>query len=119
MRIAVMGSGGMGGYLGAKLAAAGEHVSFIARGEHLATMRESGLRVHGVEPMHVRAVEATDDPLRVGVVDAVLFCVKLYDTQAAAEAMRPMIGSDTCVLTVQNGIDSAACIGAARFKCHS
>lgn len=111
MRIAVMGSGGMGGYFGAKLAAAGEDVTFIARGEHLAAMRQGGLRLRGAEAIHVHPVNATADPREPGVVDVVLFCVKLYDTESAAGAIRPLVGPDTVVLTVQNGIESAARIG--------
>lgn len=103
-----MGAGGMGGYLGAKLAAAGQDVSFIARGAHLRALRESGLRVNGVETVHVPRVQATHDSREIGAVDLVLFSVKLYDTDAAAGALEALIGANTCVLTVQNGIESAA-----------
>lgn len=103
-----MGAGGMGGYLGAKLAATGQDVSFIARGAHLRALRESGLRVSGAETVHVPRVQATDDPREIGAVELVLFCVKLYDTDVAAAALEPLVGPNTCVLTVQNGIENAA-----------
>jgi len=108
MRIAIMGTGGMGGYLGAKLATGGHDVVLVARGEHLTAIRSHGLRVAGVEPMTVRPVNATDDPSTAGVADGVLFCVKLYDTESAAAAMRAMLADHTWVLTVQNGVDGAA-----------
>jgi len=112
MRIAIMGAGGMGGYLGAKLAVAGEDVTFIARGAHLAAMRRTGLRISGAEDLLLPEVQATDDPAQVAAVDAVLFCVKLYDTEAAAMAIAPMLHEQTVVLTVQNGIESSARISA-------
>ncbi|MCP5150678.1 MAG: 2-dehydropantoate 2-reductase [Chromatiales bacterium] len=113
MRIAVMGAGGVGGYLGARLAAAGNDVHLIARGAHLAALRASGLRLRGVEPLDLPDIVATDDPATVGPVDLVLFCVKLYDTDAATAAVAPLVGADTMVLTLQNGIESVARIGAA------
>jgi 2-dehydropantoate 2-reductase len=113
VRIAIMGAGGIGGYLGAKLAAGGQDVSFIARGAQLRALRESGLRVSGAQSLRLPRVQATDNPFEVGAVDLVLFCVKLYDTDAAAAALEPLIGPDTCVLSVQNGIESAARIARA------
>ena len=105
MRIAVMGTGGVGGYFGGRLAAAGEDVSFIARGAHLRAMREHGLRiVSALGDATVAPCQASDDPAAIGPVDLVLFTVKLYDTEAAAEAIRPLIGPDTGVVTFQNGI---------------
>jgi len=77
MRIAVMGSGGVGGYFGGRLAHGGADVSFVARGKHLAAMRADGLRIDGPEPIHVKRVNATDDPKEIGVADLVLLCVKL------------------------------------------
>ena len=112
MRIAIMGAGGTGGYLGAKLVGAGEDVTFIARGAHLAAMRETGLRISGAEQLLLRDVQASDDPAQVAAVDAVLFCVKLYDTEAAARAIAPLLHEQTMILTVQNGIDSSARISA-------
>jgi 2-dehydropantoate 2-reductase len=107
MRFAVMGSGGTGGYFGGLLAHAGEDVTFIARGAHLAALRAGGLTIKSrlVGDFTV-PVQATDDPKTVGQVDLVLFCVKAYDTDAAAEAIRPLVGSETTVLPLQNGIDA-------------
>lgn len=109
MRIAVMGAGGIGGYVGARLAAAGQDVVFIARGQHLAAMQSDGLRIESpFGDLHLPRVRATDDPAEAGPADFVLFTVKLYDGEAAAAAIKPLIGPDTRVLTLQNGIDSAA-----------
>ncbi len=108
MRIAVMGTGAVGGSFGARLAAAGEDVAFIARGAQLDALRARGLRIEWdgrVE--HLSPVRATDDPAEVGPVDVVLFTVKLWDTEAAAEACRPMVGPETAVIPFQNGVDSA------------
>jgi 2-dehydropantoate 2-reductase len=102
-----MGAGGMGGWLGAKLAA-GHDVAFVARGAHLDALRSRGLRVSGLESLHLSRVLATDRPEEVGPVHAVLFCVKLYDTEPAARALAPLLGPDTFVVTVQNGVESAA-----------
>jgi 2-dehydropantoate 2-reductase len=111
MRIAVMGAGALGGYIGARLAAAGEDVAFIARGAHLAAMLAAGLRIESpYGDLHLTGVTATDDPARVGPADIVLFAVKLWDTDAAAAAMRPMLAPATRVVTVQNGVDSADAI---------
>jgi 2-dehydropantoate 2-reductase len=104
MRIAIMGSGGLGGYFGARLAHGGADVHFIARGKHLEAMRSAGLRIEGPEPMHLATVKATDDPAQVGVVDVVMLAVKLWDTEQAIEQMRPMIGPDTVVISFQNGV---------------
>jgi 2-dehydropantoate 2-reductase len=105
MRVAVMGSGGVGGYYGGKLAAV-EDVTFIARGAHLAAIQRDGLQVKSVAgDFHVRP-KATDDPSTVGHVDLVLFCVKGYDTETAAERCQPLIGPETVVLSVQNGVDN-------------
>ncbi|MFB3819973.1 MAG: 2-dehydropantoate 2-reductase [Candidatus Methylomirabilales bacterium] len=106
MRIAVMGSGGIGGYFGGRLAQAGEPVTFIARGAHLRAIRERGLEVRSAAgDFHVRAA-ATDDPSRVGPVDLVLFAVKSYDTEEAGLACRPLLGPETGVLCLQNGVDN-------------
>jgi 2-dehydropantoate 2-reductase len=107
MRMAVMGTGGVGGYFGAKLALAGNDVTFVARGKHLEAIRRSGLRVESDStPMHVPGANATDDPASMGPVDAVMFCVKLWDVEAAAEAIRPLLGSGGVAIPFQNGIDS-------------
>jgi 2-dehydropantoate 2-reductase len=109
MHIAIMGSGGVGAYVGARLKAAGETVSFIARGAHLAALQADGLRIEAPQhPLHLPQVRATDDPSQVGPVDLVVFAVKLGDTEAAAQQMQPLIGPHTRILTLQNGIDSVA-----------
>lgn len=111
MRIAIMGSGGVGAYVGARLQAAGEDVVFIARGAHLLALQQQGLAIEGpVHPLRLDKVEASEDPARVGPVDLIVFAVKLWDTEAAARALRPMIGPETRILTLQNGIDSVAMI---------
>jgi 2-dehydropantoate 2-reductase len=104
MRIGIMGSGGLGGYFGARLAAGGADVHFIARGRHLDAMRQHGLRVEGPQPLHVPRVQATHDPGEVGVVDYVLLGVKLWDTEQAIAQMRPMVGPRTTVISFQNGV---------------
>lgn len=105
MRIAIMGSGGLGGYFGARLVHGGQaDVHFIARGRHLEAMRQDGLRIEGPDPVHVKPVQVTDDPAQVGVVDLVMLCVKLWDTEQAIEQMRPMVGPDTAIVSFQNGV---------------
>jgi 2-dehydropantoate 2-reductase len=102
-----MGTGGVGGYFGARLAAAGHDVAFIARGAHLAAMRERGLRVEsGNGELHLETVTATDDPAAVGPVDVVIFAVKLWDMETAAEACGPLLGEGTAVIPFLNGVDA-------------
>jgi 2-dehydropantoate 2-reductase len=108
MRIAVIGAGGVGGAFGAALANAGADVTFVARGAHLAAMRQNGLRVEGGRgETVVRPAQATDDPATIGPVDFVMFCVKLWDVETAGAAIKPLIGPTTAVIPLQNGIDSA------------
>jgi 2-dehydropantoate 2-reductase len=105
MRIAFMGAGGLGGYFGARIAKGGAaEVHFIARGRHLEAMRKEGLRVEGPDPIHIPHVAATDDPRQVGIVDFVLIGVKLWDTEAALEQVRPMVGPSTTLISFQNGV---------------
>ncbi|MGD9180913.1 MAG: 2-dehydropantoate 2-reductase [Desulfobacterales bacterium] len=113
MRIAVMGTGGTGGYFGGLLARAGEEVTFIARGAHLEAIRKSGLAIKSVlaGDFNIPA-KVTDKPQDMGPVDLVLFCVKAYDNAAATDQIRPLIGPETVVLSVQNGIDNEQQIGA-------
>src|SRR6201987_4772827 len=107
MRIAVVGAGGVGGGFGAALAHAGADVTFIARGAHLAAMKDHGLKVESQRgDTHLQPTQATDDPRTVGPVDIVLFCVKLWDVESAGEHIKPMIGPDTAVIPLQNGIDA-------------
>ena len=108
MRIAVVGTGGIGAPLGASLAIAGQDVTFLARGAHLAAMRADGLRVEGDRgETVVRPVQATDDPATVSPVDLVLLCVKLWDLESVGEQIRPLIGSETAVIPLQNNIDAS------------
>jgi 2-dehydropantoate 2-reductase len=105
MKIAFMGAGGVGGLIGARLAQAGCDVSFVARGAHLKAMRENGLKLESqMGEVHLRDVRVTDDPAAIGPVDLVIFAVKLWDTEAAARAMAPLLGPDTGVISLQNGV---------------
>jgi len=107
MRIAAMAAGAVGGYFGARMAAAGHDVFFIARGAHRDAMRKDGLYIDSVNGnVHLAKPNVTDDPASVGPVDIVLFAVKLWDTEKAAEATRPLLGPNTRVITLQNGVDS-------------
>jgi 2-dehydropantoate 2-reductase len=108
MRIAVVGAGGVGGGFGAALAKAGADVTFIARGAHLAAMKSQGLKVQGPRgDIHLVQTRATDDPAEIGTVDIVLFCVKLWDVESAGARIKPLIGPNTAVIPLQNGIDAA------------
>ena len=108
MRIAVMGAGAVGGYFGARLAAASNDVTFIARGPHLMALRQEGLTLESPQGnLHIRDAFFTDDPTQVGVVDLVLFCVKSYDTDETAAKLTPLIGNRTIILSLQNGVDNA------------
>ncbi len=120
MRIAIMGSGGVGGYFGARLARGGADVAFVARGAHLAAMRERGLSIEGgPDPIHLDRVEVTADPATIGMADLVMFAVKLWDTETALEQIRPLVGPDTTVISFQNGVlkdeDLAAAIDRSRM----
>lgn len=107
MRIGVMAAGAVGGYFGGRLAAAGHDVVFFARGENLAALRARGLKLDSVAGhLHLPKVEATDDPKAVAPVDIVLFAVKLWDTETAGALIKPIVGPDTRVITLQNGVDS-------------
>src|SRR5271169_4648018 len=105
MRIAIIGTGGIGGPLGASLANAGQDVTFVARGAHLAAMRANGLRIEGDRgETVVKPIQATDDPAAIGPVDLVLFCVKLWDVEATGEQIRRLIGAETIVIPLPNGV---------------
>jgi 2-dehydropantoate 2-reductase len=119
MRIAAMAAGAVGGYFGARMADAGHDVFFIARGAHLAAIEKNGLKIESVHgDLHLPKPNVTDDPAKVGPVDIVLFAVKLWDTEQAAEAARPLMGPDSRLITFQNGVDSldrvSAVLGADR-----
>jgi 2-dehydropantoate 2-reductase len=107
MRIAMMGSGGIGGYFGGRMAAAGADVTFIARSRHLAAMQENGLRIESRDmgDALINPASATDDPATVGPVDYVIIGVKLWDTEDVGKSILPMLGPDTAILSLQNGVD--------------
>src|ERR1700738_3983419 len=107
MRVAVMAAGAVGGYFGGRLAAGGHDVAFIARGAHRDAIRRDGLKIESaLADIHLKDVNVTDDPKQVGPVDVVLFAVKLWDTETAGEQTRPLVRSNTRVITLQNGVDS-------------
>jgi 2-dehydropantoate 2-reductase len=106
MRIVMMGSGGVGGFFGGRLAFYGEDVAFVARGAHLDAMKKNGLLIEN-EPqgnIHVPKVTAHEDPAKLGPADLVIISVKLWDTEEAARAIKPIVGRDTAVLSLQNGV---------------
>src|ERR1700680_4408794 len=108
MRIAVIGTGGIGGPYGASLARAGADVIFVARGAHLAAICENALRIEGDRgETYIRPAQATDDIASIGIVDYVLLCVKLWDVETAGEQIRRIVGPQTAVVPLQNGIDAA------------
>ena len=112
MKILVMGTGGVGGYYGGLLAQQGNEVTFISRGAHLYAIRHQGLQVKSIHgDFTVFPANATEDPAKVDPVDLVLFCVKTYSTDDAAEAIRPVVNRQTTVLSLQNGVDAAERIG--------
>ncbi|HVG78580.1 MAG TPA: 2-dehydropantoate 2-reductase [Patescibacteria group bacterium] len=112
MRVLVVGAGGVGGYFGARLARAGVSVTFLARGAHLEAIQRHGLRVRSsAEGEWTVKVDATGDAQRLAPADVVLFCVKSFDTQTAAEAIAPAIGPETAVVSLQNGVDNEEALG--------
>src|SRR5688572_14714560 len=119
MRIAVFGAGSVGGYFGGRLAEAGQDVVFISRGNHLKAIQRDGLRVDSTDgDFVVQPARASEDPVAVGPVDAILVCVKAWQVPQAAEALRPMIGAETVVVPLQNGVEAPsqleAVLGADR-----
>lgn len=119
MRIAIVGSGAVGGYFGARLAHSGQDVTFIARGAHLAAIRDRGLRIRSPKlgDFTVRA-RAEQDTHAVGVVDLAIFAVKAYDNDTAIPLLQPLVGPHTVVLTLQNGVDSVDQVAAAVGEAH-
>ena len=113
MKILVMGSGGVGGYFGARLAAGGNEVTFVARGAHLAAIREKGLEVRSaIGNVHVMPARAVANPAEAGAPDAVVFAVKMGDTEGAAVALKPVLKPGTPIFTFQNGVEAAEMIAA-------
>jgi 2-dehydropantoate 2-reductase len=119
MRIAVMGTGGTGGYYGALLARNRHEVTFIARGPHLRAMQTNGLQIKSIHgDFEIKGVRATDDPGEVSPVDLLLFCTKTYDTDQASLQARPMVAEGTTVLSLQNGIDATERVGNVLGMAH-
>jgi 2-dehydropantoate 2-reductase len=105
MRIVIMGAGGLGGYFGARLAAAGNDVAFIARGKHLEAIRQNGLQISSaLGDLHLRDVVATDQPSALSPAEVIMVAVKLWDTEAAAEAIKPLVRPGIAVVSFQNGV---------------
>jgi 2-dehydropantoate 2-reductase len=120
MRIAIYGTGGVGGYFGGRLAQAGEDVAFIARGEHLRALQRDGLRVESIAgDFRIATVVATDDPAQIGPVDVVLLAVKAWQVADALQAMHPLIGQNTVVVPLQNGVDAPEQVAAALGERHA
>lgn len=120
MKIAIMGTGGVGGYFGARLAAAGHDVHFIARGAHLAAIRSEGLRIESaLGNLTVRPAKATDNPASVGPADIVIVAVKLWSTEEAAQDAKPLIGPDSAVVSFQNGVDAVPVLTRILGKEHA
>jgi 2-dehydropantoate 2-reductase len=118
VHIAIIGSGAVGGYYGARLARSGQKVSFLARGAHLKAIRERGLMIWSPLGDFTVKAQADDDPARIGPVDLVMLATKTYDNATALPLLEPLMGSSTVVMTLQNGVDSvdevAAIVGADR-----
>ena len=113
MKIAFMGTGGVGGYFGGLLAQQGHDVTFIARGAHLKAIQENGLQVKSIfGDFHVEPAQATNNPAEIGPVDLVVFCTKTYSIEEAAQRIKPIVSAETTVLPLENGIDAADRIGA-------
>jgi len=120
MRIAVLGSGGVGGYFGGRLAAAGADVTFLARGAHLDAMRARGLRIESPKGnVHLPRVQAEQDPAAIGPADVVFFAVKLYDTETALAMLPPLIGPGTLVVGFQNGVETVGTLTRAVGSDHT
>ena len=112
MKIVIMGTGGVGGYYGAMLAKQGHDVTFVARGAHLKAIQEKGLQVKSIfGDFHLRPAKATDNPAQIGPVDLILICTKTYDTDESVQKIKPIVGKETTVLSLQNGVDAVERIG--------
>ena len=117
MKFAILGAGAVGGYFGARLAEAGEDVTFMARGAHLEAIRSTGLRIESENgEAHIHPAQASDDPAEVGPVDYVLFAVKLFQTEETAEFAKPLVGPNTTLVALQNGVECANVLSAVHGK---
>ena len=112
MRIAIMGAGGVGGCLGGLLAKAGNDVSVIARGEHLEAIRANGLKIIRPDGEFVVKVDATKDPAEVGPVDLILYTVKTFHNRSVITTLKPLMGADTSIISLQNGVESHELLGS-------
>ncbi|TMA34011.1 MAG: hypothetical protein E6J88_00075 [Deltaproteobacteria bacterium] len=122
MKFTMFGSGGVGGYYGARLAQAGEDVVFIARGAHARAMREKGLTIRSeLGDAVIKPVSVKEDPAQAGVADVIVVAVKLWDSESAAQAIKPMVGPRTTVVSLQNGVDKdevlARAVGRTPASC--
>lgn len=119
MRIAIYGTGGVGGYFGGRLAQVGEEVAFIARGEHLRALQRDGLRVESIAgDFHIDPVQATDNPADIGPVDVVLVAVKTWQLPEVAEAMGPLVGPETIIVPLLNGVEAPGILAAVHGEEH-
>ena len=117
MKFAILGAGAVGGYFGARLAEAGEDVTFMARGAHLEAIRSTGLRIESENgEAHIHPAQASDDPAEVGPVDYVLFAVKLFQTEETAGFAKPLVGPNTTLVALQNGVECANVLSAVHGK---
>ena len=117
MKFAILGAGAVGGYFGARLAEAGEDVTFMARGAHLEAIRSTGLRIESENgDAHIHPAQASEDPAEVGPVDYVLFAVKLFQTEETAEFAKPLVGPNTTLVALQNGVECANVLSAVNGK---
>jgi 2-dehydropantoate 2-reductase len=114
MKIVFVGAGGVGGYFGARLIASGEDVAFVARGAHLEALQTRGLRVESPKGnLRLHDIKATSDAAALGVADVVFLTVKMYDLEHAARSIAPLVGSNTAVVTLQNGVEAVDIVSAA------
>jgi 2-dehydropantoate 2-reductase len=119
MKMVMMGSGGVGGYFGARLAQAGHEVTFVARGAHLQAIRKNGLRITSeLGDAQVQPARAVEEPAEAGLADAIVVAVKLWDLESAAQAIRPIVGAQTIVVSLQNGVDKDDVLASAVGKEH-
>ncbi len=117
MKFAILGAGAVGGYFGARLAEAGEDVTFMARGAHLEAIRSTGLQIESENgDAHIHPAQASDDPAEVGPVDYVLFAVKLFQTEETAGFAKPLVGPNTTLVALQNGVECANVLSAVHGK---
>lgn len=117
MKFGILGAGAVGGYFGARLAETGQDVAFIARGDHLKAIRERGLRIESENgDALIHPATATDNPADIGPVDYVFFAVKLFQTEEAAEFAKPLVGPNTALVAMQNGVECAGILSSVHGR---